>query len=105
MDITELRNKTAAVQAAKESVENSEFINSPLKACIDSKIQEAADRGESTLSLEFYCLKQRKLGSRYGGPMIDTVIRHYQNEGFIAWPKYWWAAEGYSNVSLNISWR
>ena len=46
MDITKLRNQTAAARASKEALEEAEFLASPLKDFFDRRIQEAADEGK-----------------------------------------------------------
>ena len=105
MDITELRNKTAAARASKEAREEAEFLASPLKEFFDRRIQEAADEGKSELSLNFYYIKERELGNKYDGPTLAAVIRHYLSEGFIAWHESWLSPTGYGNTSIIISWR
>ena len=105
MDITKLRNKTASAIDAKEACEEAKFLASPLKEFFDSRIQKAADEGKSELSLNFYHTKERVLGDEYSGPMIDTVIRHYRNEGFLAYSKSWLSPNGYGNTALVISWK
>ena len=105
MDITEIRNQTAAVRASKEAREEAEFVASPLKDCIDDRIQKAANKGESEVSLNFYYLKQCVLGDTYNGPTIGAVIRHYSNEGFSARHESWFSPNGYGNTALVISWK
>lgn len=105
MDITELRNKTAIARASKEALEEAEFLASPLKEFFDRRIQEAADEGKSELSLNFYYIKERELGSKYDGPTLAAVIRHYLSEGFTAWHESWLSPTGYGNTSIIISWR
>ena len=105
MDITELRNLTAAARASKEAREEAEFVASPLKAFFDRRIKEVAAEGKSELSLNFYYVKERELGNKYDGPTIDAVIRHYLSEGFIAWHKSWLSPTGYGNTNIIISWR
>ena len=105
MDITEIRNQTAAVRASKEAREEAEFVASPLKDCIDDRIQKAANKGESAVSLNFYYLKQCVLGDTYNGPTIGAVIRHYSNEGFSARHESWFSPNGYGNTALVISWK
>ena len=105
MDITELRNKTAAARASKEAREEAWFMASPLKEYIDQRIQEAANEGENKTSLNFYYSKKRVLGYEYSGPKIDAVIRHYKNEGFVAYSESWLSPNGYGNTALVISWK
>ena len=105
MDITKLRNQTAAARASKEEFEEAEFLASPLKEFFDRRIQEAADEGKSELSLNFYYIKERELGNKYDGPTLAAVIRHYLSEGFIAWHESWLSPNGYGNTSIVISWR
>ena len=84
MNVIELRNKTIAARAIKVAAEDAEFNVSPLRKYIDRRIQEAADNGEGILALNFYCAKERVHNLKYGGPTMDTVLRHYQSEGFKA---------------------
>ena len=105
MDITELRNLTAAARASKEAREEAEFVASPLKAFFDRRIKEVAAEGKSELSLNFYYVKERELGDKYDGPTIEAVIRHYLSEGFTAWHESWLSPTGYGNTSIIISWR
>ena len=104
MDITELRNKTAAARASKEEVEDNEFNTSLLRKNLDTLIQKAASKGKSELSLNFYCIKEIVLGERYGGPTIEAAIRHYSAEGFSVRKEYLLSSNDYSNESLIISW-
>ena len=104
MDITELRNKTAAARASKEAREEAWFMASPLKEYIDQRIKEATNEGENKTSLNFYYIKKRVLGYEYSGPKIDAVIRHYRNEGFVAYSNTWLSPNGSGNTSLIISW-
>ena len=105
MDITELRNLTAAARASKEAREEAEFVASPLKAFFDRRIKEVAAEGKSELSLNFYYVKERELGDKYDGPTIEAVTRHYLSEGFTAWHESWLSPTGYGNTSIIISWR
>ena len=105
MDITELRNKTAAARASKEAREEAEFLASPLKEFLDRRIKEAAAEGKSELSLNFYYIKERVLGNKYRGATIDAVIRHYRNGDFLVYSKSWLSPNGYGNTSLIISWK
>ena len=105
MDITEIRNQTAAARASKEAREEAEFVASPLKAFFDRRIKEAAAEGKSELSLNFYYVKERELGDKYSGPTIDAVIRHYRNGNFLVYSKSWLSPNGYGNTSLIISWK
>ena len=106
MDITTLRKQTAAARAAIEMCENDAFDNSPIKKYIDSRIQEAADNGESELLLNFYSTKERVLGDRHVGPTIDEAIQHYKNEGFSAYSKSWLSPDDRrGNIAIIISWR
>lgn len=105
MDITELRAQTIAARASKEAIEDTEFGSSPLRKYFDQLIQEAAGRGESKVSPNFYCAKERVLGKKYGGPSIEAAIRHYSHEGFSARKEHWCSPNGYGNTSLVISWR
>ena len=105
MDITEIRNQTAAARASKEAREEAEFVASPLKEFLDRRIKEAAAEGKSELSLNFYYIKERELGDKYRGPTIDAVIRHYRNGDFLAYSKNWLSPNGYGNTALVISWK
>ena len=105
MDITELRNLTAAARASKEAREEAEFVASPLKAFFDRRIKEVAAEGKSELSLNFYYIKERELGDKYVGPTLGAVIRHYLSEGFAAWHESWLSPNGYGNTNIVISWR
>ena len=105
MDITNLRNQTTNARVSKENREEDEFMASPLKDYIDQLIQEAANEGENKMSLDFYYIKERVLGDEYSGPMIDVVIRHYKNEGFVAYSKSWLSPNGYGNTAIVISWQ
>ena len=104
MDIIKLREQTAAARASKDSVLDAEFNNSPLKEYIDRRIQEVANNGESELSLNFFDIKERVLGERYGGPTIGSAVRHYSNEGFSTYSKSWLSQNDNFNTSLIISW-
>ena len=104
MDIIKLRKQTAAARASKDAVLDAEFNNSLLKEYIDYCIQEVANNGESELSLNFFDIKERVLGERYGGPTLRAAIRHYSNEGFSAYIKSWLSPNGHDNMSLIISW-
>ena len=44
-------------------------------------------------------------GDEYDGPTLDTVIRNYRNEGFVAYSKNWLSPNGYGNTALVISWQ
>ena len=105
MDITELRNKTAAARASKEAREEAEFMASPLKEFLDRRIKEAAAEGKSVVSLNFYYIKERVLGNKYRGTTIDAVIRHYRNSDFLAYSKNWLSPNGSGNTALVISWK
>ena len=105
MDITTLRKQTAASRVSKENREEAEFMASPLKDYIEQRIQEAANEGENKTSLDFYYIKKRVLGDEYDGPMIDVVIRHYKNEGFVAYSKSWLSPNGDGNTAIVISWQ
>ena len=104
MDITKLRNQTAAARASKEELEEAEFLASPLKDFLDRRIKEVVAEGKSELSINFYYIKERELGDKYSGPTIDAVIRHYRNGGFLAYSKNWLSPNGSGNTSLIISW-
>jgi len=104
MDINQLRIQTANARASREATEDKEFNDSPLREYIDGLIAKASKRGESKISPNFYCLKEDVLGEKYGGPSIDTAIRHYNSEGFHAYSKSWCSPNGYGNTSLIISW-
>ena len=111
MDIAKLRKQTAAAcaavaasRAATSAALDAEFNNSPLKEYIDRRIQEAANKGKSELSLNFFDIKERALGNRYGGPTLGAAIYHYSNEGFLVYSKSWLSPNGYGNTSLIISW-
>ena len=105
MDIMNLRNQTANTRVSKENREEAEFMASPLKEYIDQRIKEAANEGENKTSLNFYYIKERVLGDEYSGPMIDAVIRHYKNEGFVAYSKSWLSPNGDGNTAIVISWQ
>ena len=104
MDITKLREQTAAARASKEKIEDDEFNTSLLRKNLDTLIQEAASNGKSELSLNFYCIKEIVLGERYGGPTIEAAIRHYSREGFYVRKENWRSTNDYGNTSLIISW-
>lgn len=87
MNIIELRNKTVAARAIKDAAEDAEFNTSPLRKYIDKRIQEAASNGEGKLALNFYYAKECACCKRYGGPSMAAALRHYQSEGFIAFPE------------------
>lgn len=90
MNVIELRNKTIAARAIKVASEDAEFDVSPLRKYIDQRIQEAADNGEGKLILNFYCVKECAPNFNYGKhgrPTMATALRHYQNEGFVAFPE------------------
>ena len=87
MNIIELRNKTLAARAVKDTALDAEFKASPLRKYIDKQIQEAASNGEGKLTLNFYYANECAQGKRYGGPSMAAALRHYQSEGFIAFPE------------------
>ena len=87
MNIVELRNKTLAARAVKDTALDAEFKASPLRKYIDKRIQDAADNGEGKLALNFYYAKECARGERYGGPSMAAALRRYQNEGFVAFPE------------------
>ena len=105
MNITELRSQATSSRASKESVEDREFNESPLRHHIDKLIKEAAKDGEYEISPNYYYTKECVLGERYGGPSIEAAIRHYSHEGFVARQKSWLSPNGYGNTSLIISWK
>ena len=105
MNITEIRNKTAAAQASKAHVRAKEFINSPLKDFIDKQIEELAGEGKNELWLNFDYTTERVLGERYGEPLISSVIHYYQNKGFTAWDELWRSPDGSEHVIIIISWK
>ena len=105
MDIMNLRNQTANARVSKATREEAELMASPLKDYSDQRTQEAANEGENKTSLNFYYVKKRVLGDEYGGPMIDVVIRHYKNEGFVAYSKSWLSPNGDGNTAIVISWQ
>ena len=77
MDIAKLRKQTAAAcaavaasRAATAAALDAEFNNSPLKEYIDCRIQEAANKGKSELSLNFFDIKERERLA------IGTVVLH-----------------------------
>lgn len=104
MNAAEIRNKTVAARAPKNANFAARFRNSPLKEYIDMRINELAEEGESELWLDFYATKQRLLGDKYCGPLLSSVIHHYQNEGFTATSKVSHASDGYEIIALVISW-
>ena len=105
MNINELRKQTYAARAAKTAALDAEFNASPLKEYIDRRIKEAAKNGEIELSINFYYTKKQVFGDEYDGPTLDTVIRNYRNEGFVAYSKNWLSPNGYGNTALVISWQ
>lgn len=105
MDITKLRSQTANARASKEAIEDAEFNDSPLRSYIDKLIEKASKNGECEISPNYYYTKEIVLGKKYGGPSIDTAIRHYNHEGFRAYLKSWCSPNGYGNTSLIISWK
>ena len=88
MNIIELRNKTLAARAVKDTALDAEFNASPLRKYIDKQIQEAARNGEGKLALNFYYANECAQGKRYGGPSMAAALRHYQSEGFIVFPEH-----------------
>ena len=104
MNIAEIRNKTIAARGAKNADFAAQFRNSPLREYIDKRINEVAEEGESELWLDFYATKKRILGHKYGGPLMSSVIHHYQNEGFTATSQVAPAPDGYELIALVISW-
>ena len=105
MNINELRKQSYSARARKTATLDAEFNASPLKECIDRRIKEAAANGEIELSLNFYYTKKQVFGDEYDGPTLDTVIRNYRNEGFVAYSKNWLSPNGYGNTALVISWQ
>ena len=105
MNIMELRKQTYAARAAKAAALDTEFNASPLKKYIDRRIKEASKDGEIELSINFYYTKKQVFGDEYAGPTLDTVIRNYRNEGFVAYSKNWLSPNGYGNTALVISWQ
>ena len=105
MNIAKLRAQTADARAVKEAAEDAKFNGSRLHKYIDGLISQASKRGESEISENFYCMKEDVLGDKYGGPSIETVIRHYNREGFHAYSKSWCSPNGRGNTSLIISWK
>lgn len=105
MDIAKLRRQTASARASREAAEDKEFSSSPLRKYFDKLIRTAAADGRSEMSENFYCAKEYILGHMYGGPSIETVIRHYSREGFSARQEHWCSPNGYGNTSLIISWK
>ena len=105
MDIAKLRSQTASARASKEATEDAKFNDSPLREYIDGLIEQASKRGESEITPNYYCMKERVLGEKYGGPSIDAVIRHYIHKGFDAYDKSWCSPNGYGNTSLVVSWK
>ena len=104
MDITKLRSQTATARASKEAIEDAKFNDSPLRSYIDKLIEKASKNGKYKISPNFYCMKEDVLGEKYGGPSIDTAIKHYNHEGFHAYSESWCSPNGYGNTSLIISW-
>ena len=104
MDIAELRDLTATARASKEEIEDDEFNTSLLRKNLDTLIQEAASKGKSELSLNFYYVKEIVLGKRYDGPTIEVAIRHYSREGFCVYKENRLSLNDYDNTSLIISW-
>ena len=87
MNVIELRNKTLAARALRDTAADAEFNTSPLRKYIDQRIQEAADKGEGNLSLNFCYAKEKALEKMYGGPTMAAALRHYQSEGFVVFPE------------------
>ena len=104
MNIEDLRKQTATARASKEAIEDAKFDASPLREYIDGLITQASKRGDSKIGPNFYYTKQQILGDKYGGPSIETAIRHYLREGFHAYEESWCSPNGYGNTSLIISW-
>ena len=104
MNIHELRKQTYAARAAKAAALDAEFNANPLKNYIDRRIKERARAGETELSLNFYYTKKLVFDDEYAGPTLETVIRNYRNEGFVAYSKNWLSPNGYGNTALVISW-
>ena len=105
MNINELRKQSYAARARKTAADDAEFNASPLKEYIDRRIKEAAANGEIELSLNFYYTKKQVFGDEYDGPTLNTVIRNYQNEGFVAYSKNWLSPNGNGNTAIVISWK
>ena len=105
MDITELRNMTAAIHASMEVSEDNEFKNSPLNKYIDNQLYNAAALGKNNVCLNFYAIKECLFGDEYDGPTLDTVIRNYRNEGFVAFSDISWSLNGGWFRALIISWK
>ena len=87
MNNIELRNKTLAARPVKDTALDAEFKASPLRKYIDKRIQDAASNGEGKLALNFYYAKECAQSKRYGGPSMAAALRHYQSEGFVAFPE------------------
>lgn len=104
MNIEDLRKQTKSARASKEAIEDAEFNASPLHKYIDGLITQASKHGESKISPNFYYTKEKVLGERYGGPSIESAIRHYSREGFYAREENWCSPNGHGNTSLVISW-
>ena len=105
MNINELRKQSYSARARRTATLDAEFNSSPLKEYIDRRIKEAAANGKIELSLNFYYTKKQVFGDEYDGPTLDTVIRNYQNEGFVAYSKNWLSPNGYGNTAIVISWK
>ena len=105
MNITELCSQTLAARTSKEAIEDAEFNNSPVREHFDRRIKEAAAKGKSEVSDNYYYIKERILGKKYSGPSINAAIRHYTREGFAAREYSWLSPNGYGNTALIISWQ
>ena len=104
MNANELRKQSYSARARKTASLDAEFNASPLKNYIDRRIKEAAREGETKRSFNFYYTKKLVFDDEYDGPSLDTVIRNYRNEGFVAYSENWLSPNGYGNTALVISW-
>ena len=104
MDITKLREQTAAARASKEKIEDAEFSTSLFRKYFDALIKEAAANGEGKISTNFYCAKEHIFCERYCSPAIEAAIRHYSREGFYVRKENCLSPNGYGNTNLIISW-
>ena len=104
MDITKLREQTAAARASKEKIEDAEFSTSLFRKYFDALIKEAAANGKSKISINFYRAKEHIFCERYCSPAIEAAIRHYSREGFYVRKENCLSPNGYGNTNLIISW-
>ena len=105
MNINEIRKQTLMAHTSKEAAEDAEFNNSSIREHFDRRIKEAAAKGKSEVSSNYYYIKELILGNKYKGPSIEAAVRHYIREGFSARRENWLSPNGYGNTALIISWQ